>query len=343
MNEYEYFQNITNSIEQLLSEESQSLEIQLAARNLRKSVRPCLEEIRRCASKLKHLNQDCFKGLDMAEDVWNSKPRIAEAPKADIWEHLGEIAGLGIRIRQLGEKYRIKLIEKFTEDWEAQCTKFRKKWFAWDEKKLQFKKNPNIGFFEKDAMIKEFLELYREANYFVLNLSANVNFIYREEIIYREIISMTLSIITDCINRLDRKNKDKFLAKIAEISQMIRKSDNIYYVNKFQGDIKKTIDNIELQSSMFGISLDNFDKFCETVLDVIKGLVIAIFDEKLQIALATIEEVISFYNDFLEKQARYQQETPDQREAEKAWIDTNRQQLEQVQKGLEAILNPCAG
>jgi hypothetical protein len=274
----------------------------------------------------------------MAEDVWNSKPRIAEAPKADIWEHLGEITGQGIRIRQLGEKYTINFIEKFTEDWEAQCTKFRKKWFAWDETKLQFKKNPNIGFFEKDAMIKELhVELYREANYFVLNLSPHVN------LIYREIISITSSIITDCINRLDRENQDKYLAKIAEISQMIIKSDNIYYVNKFQGNIKKTIDNLEQQSSMFGISLDNFNKFCETVLDVIKGLVIAIFDEKLQIALKTIEEVISFYNDFLEKQARYQQETPDQREAEKAWIDTNRQQLEQVQKGLEAILNPCAG
>lgn len=336
MNEYEYFQNITNSIEQLLSEESQSLEIQLAARNLRKSVRPCLEEIRRCASKLKHLNQDCFRGLDMAEDVWNSKPRIAEAPKADIWEHLGEIGGQGIRIRQLGEQYRIKLIEEFTEDWEAQCTKFRKKWFAWDETKLQFKKN-NIGLFEKDAMIKELrVELDREANNLVLNLSPNVN------LIYREIISITSSSITDCINRLDRKNQNKSLAKIAEISHII-KSDNIYYVNKFQGNIKKTIDNLEQQSSMFGISLDNFNKFCETVLDVIKGLVIAIFDEKLQIALKTIEEVISFYNDFLEKQARYQQETPDQREAEKAWIDTNRQQLEQVQKGLEAILNPCAG
>lgn len=51
------------------------------------------------------------------------------------------------------------------------------------------------------------------------------------------------------------------------------------------------------------------------------------------------EDAIAFYNDFLERQERYQQETPEQREAEKAWIDQQRQQLEQVQRGIEAILN----
>ncbi|HEY9779510.1 MAG TPA: hypothetical protein V6D09_05155 [Leptolyngbyaceae cyanobacterium] len=40
-----------------------------------------------------------------------------------------------------------------------------------------------------------------------------------------------------------------------------------------------------------------------------------------------------------EKQARYQQETPEQREAEKAWIDRQRQELDRVQKNIEAILN----
>ena len=46
---------------------------------------------------------------------------------------------------------------------------------------------------------------------------------------------------------------------------------------------------------------------------------------------------IAFYNYFLEKQNRYQQETLETRQAEKAWIDQQRQQLVQVKNGLEAI------
>ncbi len=62
-------------------------------------------------------------------------------------------------------------------------------------------------------------------------------------------------------------------------------------------------------------------------------------DDRIELITKAIAQAIAFYNDFLEKQARYQQETLEQREAEKAWIDRQRQELEQVQKGIEAILN----
>jgi DNA-binding protein H-NS len=47
---------------------------------------------------------------------------------------------------------------------------------------------------------------------------------------------------------------------------------------------------------------------------------------------------MTFYNELLEKQERYQQETPEQREAEKAWIEQQHQQIQQVRQGIEAIL-----
>lgn len=50
------------------------------------------------------------------------------------------------------------------------------------------------------------------------------------------------------------------------------------------------------------------------------------------------EQAIAFYNYFLERQNRYQQETPETRQAEKAWIDQQRQQLVQVKNGLKVIL-----
>ncbi|WP_156518424.1 hypothetical protein [Phormidesmis priestleyi] len=48
---------------------------------------------------------------------------------------------------------------------------------------------------------------------------------------------------------------------------------------------------------------------------------------------------LTFYNHFLSLQKRYQQETPKQRLAEKAWFDRQRQQLQQLLDSVEVILN----
>ena len=51
-----------------------------------------------------------------------------------------------------------------------------------------------------------------------------------------------------------------------------------------------------------------------------------------------VQKEIAFYNDFLEQQERYQQETPEPREAKKAWIK-QRQELARIQGGIEVIFN----
>ena len=80
-------------------------------------------------------------------------------------------------------------------------------------------------------------------------------------------------------------------------------------------------------------------KFKERVASKIDKFITAIFDDRVKLATEALEGAIAFYNDFLERQERYQQETPEQREAEKAWIDQQRQELDRVQSGIEAILN----
>ncbi len=63
-----------------------------------------------------------------------------------------------------------------------------------------------------------------------------------------------------------------------------------------------------------------------------------LIDDRISLVIQALEAAIAFYNDFLELQARYRQETPEQRLAEKAWIEQQRQALEQVQQGIELIL-----
>jgi hypothetical protein len=95
-----------------------------------------------------------------------------------------------------------------------------------------------------------------------------------------------------------------------------------------------------LKQNPWSISSEQFAKFSkEQVSSKLENLIKAIFDDRIKSGTQAIEQVIAFYNYFLERQERYQQETPEQREAEKAWIDQQRQQLEQVQHGIEAILN----
>jgi hypothetical protein len=76
MNEYfNTFLNLDKSIAQLLKDEHNSLEIKQFATSLKKSVQPCVEELKYSAVKLNGLVQGCFYDLYHAEDIWNSKPK----------------------------------------------------------------------------------------------------------------------------------------------------------------------------------------------------------------------------------------------------------------------------
>ncbi|MBK1987635.1 hypothetical protein A0J48_008805 [Sphaerospermopsis aphanizomenoides BCCUSP55] len=52
-----------------------------------------------------------------------------------------------------------------------------------------------------------------------------------------------------------------------------------------------------------------------------------------------VKETISIYENILEQQEKAHQETLEQREIEKAFINQKRQELEQVQKELQTIIN----
>ena len=54
-----------------------------------------------------------------------------------------------------------------------------------------------------------------------------------------------------------------------------------------------------------------------------------------------IAQAIALYENLLEQQEKAHNETLEQREAEKMWIYEKRQELEQVQNGLEVILSKC--
>ena len=59
----------------------------------------------------------------------------------------------------------------------------------------------------------------------------------------------------------------------------------------------------------------------------------------MKLGSQALVEAMIFYNEFLEKQDRYQQEAPAQRQAERNWIDSQWTEIQRLEKGIEVILN----
>ncbi|MBD2183096.1 hypothetical protein H6S82_29270 [Planktothrix sp. FACHB-1355] len=66
------------------------------------------------------------------------------------------------------------------------------------------------------------------------------------------------------------------------------------------------------------------------------------FEQRVKQASENIAKTISSYENILEQQEKAYKETQQQRDADKAFIAQKRQELEQVQKNIEAILAQVA-
>jgi len=341
MNEYlKVFQALTQFSDRLLAEEHQSLEIKQSATQLSLDVEPCIQEIKQSALRLKGLLQVCFKDVSQAEDVWNSKPRIARASPVEVWEQIGELSGCDVRIRSLGKQGQYDAVFKVRKSWSDKATKLKNQWFLWDKNNQVFQRD-SLGFFEKDNLHKE---LRNEVDY----LAERVILIMENELhlIFKELQSIDIEKIEFYIECFDLNSQSRFRERLQSIGgEIVSKfTEPLKYlpdssVKTFKETLKAPVEALVHKSKM-GISLVDFEDSCKVIGSIMDSLILAIFEERMKLATHTIEKAIKFYNNFLEKQARYQQETPQQRAAEKDWIEYQRQQLREVQQYIEALISP---
>ncbi|MEH1873437.1 hypothetical protein [Nostoc sp.] len=78
------------------------------------------------------------------------------------------------------------------------------------------------------------------------------------------------------------------------------------------------------------------------IIEQINQYISSIFESKIKSFSAVMAQAIALYENLLEQQEKAHNETLEQREAQKMWIYQQRQELEQVQNGLETILSKCA-
>jgi hypothetical protein len=191
----------------------------------------------------------------------------------------------------------------------------------------------SLSWADKDRCISELtiaLNLHIQELYSII--PRNINVIYKE---WRAIHSES---IKHYISLLDSKSSSdlnkKFNLTLFNIESKFTKQLNLSISDKISNKL-----NALANQNMFGLAWEQFVNFKEEVEAIIENTITSIFKERVELVTEALEQAIAFYNDFLERQERYQQETPEQREAEKAWIDQQRRELEQVQHGIEAILN----
>ena len=339
MNTYsETFQNITQAVEQLLTNEHNSLEIKQSATNLRESVQPCIQELKQSATRLKGLVQVGFDDLRHAEDVWNSKPRIAEAAKQEIWEQIGEVSGCSFRISRLRSKIKIQTVELAKKSWDQRIERLRKKWFI----DARSGNTRDVNPLNKDKLIQE---IRKELDWQIKELSSILN--ESLEVIFQETKAIQLETVRYYVNFLDQRTKAELVVQINLIlSKLTAKFDNVTIhisgkSNEFIVPANTALDNL-IKQGLFGINGEQFSKFSSRVHSTIEKIIVSAFDDRVELVNKAIMQALSFYNDFLERQERYQQETPEQRMAEKAWIAQQWRELARVHNGIEAILNQSA-
>jgi hypothetical protein len=327
MNEYfQTFQNITESVEQTLKAEPNSLELKQAATRLKESVQPCLEELRQSASRLKQLVQVSLNELDRAEDVWNSKPRVAEVSKLEFWQQLGEISGREFKIPLLGSQYKSETLKQAKKSWNERYELLKKAWF-FDAKGY---KSKDLGAGDKQKLLQGIrFYLDEQAKDMNLMLKEGMKFIEQElaAIINLETIQYYLSFLPQ---QSKAGSETKINMIISDIAEVFTDSANnsLDSLKKFDNFVNTTLENFENQNFGRLIILPQFTKFSEEqVITKIENIINSVFDDRVKLATQALEQAVAFYNDFLERQARYQQETPEQRQAQKAWINKQRQEL----------------
>jgi hypothetical protein len=328
-NYFNTFQNIDKSIEKLLTNQHSSQEIKQSGINVSRSVQPCIEELKQSSARLKRLALICSDELYRSENVWLSKPKIAEVAKQEIWEQLGEISGRANRIRILGNHYEYEAIKQAKESWLERVERLTKKWFINNQNQTKV----SLSWAEKDRFIPE---LKIAANLQIQDLYAIIP--RNLKLIYKEWQAIPSESIKHYISLLDSQSRDNLN------NQVHLKTTNVEsnFSNQLNLSLSDKIFNMLVtlaSQKLFALELEQVVKFKDEVDAIIENTIDSVFKERVELATQALEQAIAFYNDFLERQERYQQETPEQREAEKAWIDQQRQQLEQVQNGIEAILN----
>ena len=311
-----------------------SLEIKQSATTLRSSIQPCLDDLLQAQVQLGRNLIGCMKTLEQSEAVWHSKQQVIAVSDAVILEKVGEISGCWNRLQQFAAEEKAKIIEQANQNWLNQIEELKKKFF-FDSKS---QKREVIGWGEKDGFTRE---LPGKINHISESLDEAVKetldqLFQRLDVKHLDSAQVFIDLLDPELESSIMQEKESLLAELKnEFHRDLCTLSGGHTLDFAQGTDSK----VKEWWNRFGnISWEEVDEFRDKGLAKIEGRVELVMGDRLTMLQKVVKWALTFYNHFLDRQKRYQQETPEQCLAEKAWLDQQRRLLQQLLASVETSL-----
>ncbi|MFM6398274.1 hypothetical protein, partial [Planktothrix sp.] len=263
---------------------------------------------------------------------WNSKARIVSIPKDEIWAQIAQISNVEVRIRNLRKKCRTEVAQEMKQAWANRFTQLKMQWFT---EKNTGKPKSELGLSDKDGLIKSLeRELMAQNSQIIWTIKNNI------ELIDKELSNFKINLLEFHVSFYQMNEKNNLLFKIGNY----RYNRNLlFYV---EGNVSNPlIDLIEPFLEAFRkdcflvVKKERFDDFSNRVLLFIESSLLSKLNKCFDLAISIVKFYLTFYDDLLEKQHRYEQEIPQKWQSEKQSLDQLRSQLDKVQTEINHILN----
>jgi GTPase Era involved in 16S rRNA processing len=345
------FQSFTQSIEKFLTLERGSLEIKQAA------------------TQIKDLIQASLNELYKAEDILEGHLKVYEDIH-EMFEKIGEISGRDVQIKLLASQLKDEAIEEINESWHEWLDGLPERL----SNKMENWSSEHSVMWSRDKLVKDYAhqfnqDLSKELETWIENqLKQTILKQYLE--IIDNTIQQELQLIESLLEKSNESVKDQsnFNWVFYKNHEDAEKVDILGKVGfavlgavgiggavlagglilpiilglANAGNVLAGVGGLvgldaEIRSKVFEAGWEQFSESSEDV-EKIQEIIGEAFYEKVEQADEIIARVISFYENRIELQEKAFAKTSEQCKADKAWISQKRQELEQVQKNIEAIL-----
>lgn len=333
------------------------------------------QEIKQSITKINGLIQSSLEGLHQAEEVLNGKLTLSETGKQTLLEQIGEASRRDVKLWNLAKKLNKEAIQEAVESWgqwkQGLAERMTEQSKQWSSEHSHIWSRDNLI---RDYTDQFGQELEREINNWGTSQLRDKLLTQKMVILDREIrqeleaLQQSLKILDDQINTNFGQQLD---FTISEINSNLDGATGIFGGVGFGGlgaaalfaltpitiipaiitgvvaiivgsvglwlaDVDGIHDKIKQKVCELGFQ--KFDESKTQIDDQLYKIISSVFNSRIEAADAAIKQVISCYENLLDQQEKAHKETVEQRENEKAFIAQKRQELEQLQKNIEAIL-----
>ncbi|MBD2292691.1 dynamin family protein [Anabaena sphaerica FACHB-251] len=351
------FKDFTLSLEKFLTFESGKVKIHQS-----------VEQINRVIHK-------SLNSLSQSEQTLEGKIQISEAQKLEILEKIGEVSGRDVRIRVLVSSVIDEVYEKASEsydEWRAELgDRMAEKSVYWhSEHNPVFSQDKLI----KDYTNQFIRDLSKEIDEWGNKILKDI--ILKEGIEYLDAnIAYELDAIQGDFQRLDQQIQTNFSQQMklsiggisddfmglggigggigvgGALAAGLIVFTGLGFIAVIVAAVAATIASsfgfglldfdglsTQIKQKVYDIGFQKFEESVEKVSEKLDEIINTVFNSRIEGSSRVIAEAISLYENLIEQQEKAHQETLEQREIEKSFINQKRQELEQVQKELQTII-----